>query len=565
MFCKACGSKIAANGKFCPACGAPVSAQAPAQIQTPTSAPPDSIKTDGPAFAPPDFGTPPQARPQQDFLKTGEPAFAPPDFSVPPQARPPQDFLKTDGPAFAPPDLGTPPQARPQQDFLKTGEPAFAPPDFSVPPQARPPQDFLKTDGSTAAPPDFGMPQARPAYGQERLDKAPPYTPPKEAPQKQKGGKGPLIALIAVLAVLIAAGAGLFIHQQTTGHWLWEADRDAQADRGKEEKTEKRKNGGEETADSQESDTLPLPDGTVSVMAGDPLPEDLDYDSVDYEAGETIEEKLWAPLPVLGNSALKRGDVTAVTFTNDLSKVPAAGAWDVSAAGDGSVKAWSDHGHLYIAASGRIRPNSCRDLFAGYINALSIDFGKAFDTAGVTDMSGMFDSCLALTSLDVSGFDTSSVTDMSWMFEWCVRLKSLDLSGWDTSRVTSMSCMFNYCPELASLDLTGFDTSSVEAMDSMFADCHSLMTLDLSGFNTAGVKDMSWMFYNCVSMPAFHIESFSDASLTDVRYMFGLDPDMFRKNADVTVYKNDGAFRPERIGSNEGWFEDGAAGSAVTV
>ncbi len=63
----------------------------------------------------------------------------------------------------------------------------------------------------------------------------------------------------------------------------------------------------------------------------------------------------------------------------------------------------------------------------------------------ITDMFMMFDSCYALTSLDLGNFDTSNVTNMSCMFYYCYSLTSLDLSSFDTSNVTDMSYMFDSC------------------------------------------------------------------------------------------------------------------------
>ena len=459
----------------------------------------------------------------------------------------------------------------------------------------------------------------RPDRVQERLDKTPPGSAPEKAPPEKKKGRGPLVAVAAVMAVLVAVGSLLFIFQQMTGHWPWEAGENPQSSDG-EEKAGKRKKTSDADAGTAPAQTqsetgtgpaeTPVPANTVYLMAGDPLPEGLDYDSVDRDAGESIGEKLYAQLPVLGNPAVKRGDVTAVTFTGDPGKAPAAGAWDVSAAKDGSVKAWTENGRLYIAAAGRIRPESCKDLFCGYIRLRSVAFGTVFDTSGVTDMSGMFEDCWALKTLDVSGFDTSSVTNMNWMFEMCVQLETLDLSSWDTSRVEQMTWMFNCCKglkqldvsgfdtrsvtdmntmfsccrsltaldltgfdtsnvtdmgwmfdeceSLVSLDLSGFDTSAVTNMYSMFGDCVSLTSLDVSGFDTSRVTDMGYMFYNCVSMSEFHIESFSADASTNVDCMFGLDADMSRKYEDVRVYNGSGVFRPGIFSSSDGWFADGA-------
>ena len=100
---------------------------------------------------------------------------------------------------------------------------------------------------------------------------------------------------------------------------------------------------------------------------------------------------------------------------------------------------------------------------------------------GVTDMSGMFYNCYALTSLDLSHFNTSNVTNMFTMFEGCTSLTSLDLSHFDTSKVTDMSGMFYNCYALTSLDLSHFDTNNVTNTSYMFNNCNYLTTIRMVG------------------------------------------------------------------------------------
>ena len=85
----------------------------------------------------------------------------------------------------------------------------------------------------------------------------------------------------------------------------------------------------------------------------------------------------------------------------------------------------------------------------------------------VTDMNGMFSSCSALTSLDVSNFDTSNVTNMSYMFSSCNALHTLRLdncsndtiskiitsSGFPTTAITGQTRTI-YCKESEAAGLT---------------------------------------------------------------------------------------------------------------
>ena len=54
---------------------------------------------------------------------------------------------------------------------------------------------------------------------------------------------------------------------------------------------------------------------------------------------------------------------------------------------------------------------------------------SGFDTAAVTNMSGMFSSCMKLTSLDLSNFSTAAVTDMQYMFFGCSDLNTFKVGN----------------------------------------------------------------------------------------------------------------------------------------
>lgn len=135
-----------------------------------------------------------------------------------------------------------------------------------------------------------------------------------------------------------------------------------------------------------------------------------------------------------------------------------------------------------------------------YIKTVTKDQNISAQIDVLTTMEGMFDSCEALTSLDLSGFNTSNVTSMNGMIFGCDSLTSLDLSGFNTSKVTGMSSMFYGCSGLTSLDLSGFNTSKVINVYSMFYGCTALTSLDLSSFDTSNVTGMSDMFHNCPAL-----------------------------------------------------------------
>jgi len=149
---------------------------------------------------------------------------------------------------------------------------------------------------------------------------------------------------------------------------------------------------------------------------------------------------------------------------------------------------------VFDASFANARPTSCYNWFYGCTDLTNIEGIENLNTENVTDMSGMFYGCPALTTLDVSKFDTKNVTNMSNMFQWCFVLTTLDVSNFDTQNVTNMSSMFYGCHALTTLDVSNFDTQNVTNMSNMFSGCKALTTLDVSNFDTKNVTDMSWMF-----------------------------------------------------------------------
>ena len=131
----------------------------------------------------------------------------------------------------------------------------------------------------------------------------------------------------------------------------------------------------------------------------------------------------------------------------------------------------------------------------------SIDV-KNFNTAKVTNMSGMFYGCSSVGQLDMSSFNTSKVTNMSDMFSGVSAV--LDLSKFNTSSVTSMNGMFSvYGTSETTLDLSSFNTSKVTDMSGMFS--YSLIkTVDVSSFNTSNVNYFGEMFCGAANLTTIY-------------------------------------------------------------
>ena len=175
---------------------------------------------------------------------------------------------------------------------------------------------------------------------------------------------------------------------------------------------------------------------------------------------------------------------------------------------------------VFDASFANARPTSCCEWFNGCTDLTTIEGIEYLNTENVTDMSGMFWGCRALTTLDVSHFDTQNVTNMSYMLSDCSALTTLDVSNFNTQNVTNMYYMFSNCSALTTLDVSNFNTQNVTDMSGMFSDCSALTTLDVSNFNTQNVTDMSYMFFYSSAITTLDIANFDTKNVTDMSYMF---------------------------------------------
>lgn len=198
------------------------------------------------------------------------------------------------------------------------------------------------------------------------------------------------------------------------------------------------------------------------------------------------------------------------------------------------------------AIDGR-KNTSLNETFYGCEKLKTLTFGESFTCERVTNMSGAFRNCKALTSLDISKFSTSLVTDMSYTFTGCSSLADLKLGeGFVCSSVTSMRSTFTGCGALSSIDTSGWGAVNVKNMNSIFESCASLESLDLSGFDgaaptdicqafsgmsrlrsvdlskidTSGVTSLEELFNGCSSLEAFDLLSINTSSVTSMNSMF---------------------------------------------
>ena len=103
------------------------------------------------------------------------------------------------------------------------------------------------------------------------------------------------------------------------------------------------------------------------------------------------------------------------------------------------------------------RTKTCRMWFSDFYELVSITGLEYLNTSNVTTMYWMFNSCMKLTSLDLSSFDISKVNDMDRMFESCYKLSTIKLNkNWDLSKVNSSTNMFRNCRNLEGCEGTKY-------------------------------------------------------------------------------------------------------------
>ena len=163
---------------------------------------------------------------------------------------------------------------------------------------------------------------------------------------------------------------------------------------------------------------------------------------------------------------------------------------------------------------------NCSSMLNALVHITYIDFNNCVNTSNTTTMFGMFQSCSALETLNLSSFNTENVTNMSNMFSDCTALTFLNLTSFNTEKVTTMNEMFKGCNALSSITLN-FNAPEVIDTNSMFRDCSSLTSLNLSSFNSTKLGDMDYMFDGCSKLETLNLGgTFNTAKTTSMIYAF---------------------------------------------
>ena len=183
-----------------------------------------------------------------------------------------------------------------------------------------------------------------------------------------------------------------------------------------------------------------------------------------------------SPVKVVPYAVLSDNN-TVLTFYYDENKEqrngmgvgPFYSSWDDNRQTSVSNSEWDKHRESITKVVFDVSFSNCTTItstaywFYDFNNLTSITGLNYLNTTYVTYLGSMFSSCYGLTSLDLSNFNTANVTDMSGMFMYCSALKTIITSeAWSTAKVTGGNYMFYGCTNLIGGAGTRYDESHID-------------------------------------------------------------------------------------------------------
>lgn len=162
------------------------------------------------------------------------------------------------------------------------------------------------------------------------------------------------------------------------------------------------------------------------------------------------------------------------------------------------------------AQGARSAATNLSGLFNGCSALTSLNGISAWNVAGQVSAESMFAGCASLKSLDLSGWNMSSFAKTGSMFAGCSQLESVIFEDMGMGQCTDSSWMFANCPALTTIDgLDSFYCPNNGYLDSMFSGCASLTSVDLSGCGMPSLWSCSSMLKDCTSLEYLDISGFS--------------------------------------------------------
>lgn len=126
-------------------------------------------------------------------------------------------------------------------------------------------------------------------------------------------------------------------------------------------------------------------------------------------------------------------------------------------------------------------PTSMYRWFARLSNLTTVCFEGSFSSYKCEDLSGMFSGCTSLRKIDLSGFNFSAAKKLEGVFRNCNALTEITWGvSKPTSNATAFYGMFYSCTALETVDLSGFDMSGAynpKQTIYMFQYCPNIKTI----------------------------------------------------------------------------------------
>ena len=110
--------------------------------------------------------------------------------------------------------------------------------------------------------------------------------------------------------------------------------------------------------------------------------------------------------------------------------------------------------------------------------------------------------------------------NLSYLFYNNELLQEVVFKNVNIEKVKYIEGIFNDCINLVKVDITGLDTSNVNVFSRMFYNCKSLKELDLSSMNISNGYYFTDMFYNCISLEKLDISTWYSEHICSIRNMF---------------------------------------------
>ncbi|MCR5292396.1 MAG: BspA family leucine-rich repeat surface protein [Eubacterium sp.] len=175
----------------------------------------------------------------------------------------------------------------------------------------------------------------------------------------------------------------------------------------------------------------------------------------------------------------------------------------------------------------------CAELEYTTVVSNGISITENFKESPIKNLSYYADGCRNIdgSSILIKSLNTAEVKDFSYMFRGCTgigpKINLADYENFKLDNAENMKGMYSGCTGIGSITFPSSGMDNVTDMSEMFSGCTKLSALTLpTSFTGKNVTNMSHMFFKCSSLKDFGFfskPSLDTSKVTDMSYMFGTD------------------------------------------